>query len=371
MHAAQAELIDRLLDLVEGSWPVKWGPAPRPRVEAATRRGGRGPDAWLVLEPMDGPPLRIALEVKRPDTDPPDAAALARRWRETRAGEDLVVLARWLGPAVRRRLEAAGVSYLDLTGNVNLTLARPAVSIQRHGADTNPDPTPPTRRALKGPKAGAIVRALCDARPPYGVSELAAAAGVSVPYASRVLATLDEEGIIERARRGLVVDARVPDLIRRWVTWYGLFETNRTTHWIHPGGPRGFEAALREAPATMGWTLTGSLAAAQLAPVAAPSLGVAYADDPESLAEALGLLPADVGANVVLAAPYHPVCYRHAWRRAGLCYAAPAQIAMDCLTGAGRMPQEGEALLGWMQAQPERWRAPDLDSEPALSVEGT
>ena len=30
-------------------------------------------------------------------------------------------------------------------------------------------------------------------------------------------------------------------------------------------------------------------------------------------------------------------------------FAAVCQVAIDCLTGFGRMPQEGEALLDWMR----------------------
>jgi hypothetical protein len=33
---------------------------------------------------------------------------------------------------------------------------------------------------------------------------------------------------------------------------------------------------------------------------------------------------------------------------------------MDCLTGNGRMPSEGEALLTWMMENEPVWRAPAL-----------
>jgi hypothetical protein len=40
------------------------------------------------------------------------------------------------------------------------------------------------------------------------------------------------------------------------------------------------------------------------------------------------------------------------------------QIALDCLTGNGRMPQEGEALLDWMAEDEGRWRLPSLSKLP-------
>jgi hypothetical protein len=40
----------------------------------------------------------------------------------------------------------------------------------------------------------------------------------------------------------------------------------------------------------------------------------------------------------------------------GVFYVAPSQAAVDCLTGAGRMPAEGEALIAWMVENESRWR---------------
>jgi hypothetical protein len=41
----------------------------------------------------------------------------------------------------------------------------------------------------------------------------------------------------------------------------------------------------------------------------------------------------------------------------GVTYASVAQIAIDCLTGMSRMPQEGKALLHWMRRHEPRWRS--------------
>jgi hypothetical protein len=40
----------------------------------------------------------------------------------------------------------------------------------------------------------------------------------------------------------------------------------------------------------------------------------------------------------------------------GLRYAAPSQVAVDLLTGPGRSPSEGEALLDWMGDNERQWR---------------
>ena len=106
--------------------------------------------------------------------------------------------------------------------------------------------------------------------------------------------------------------------------------------------------------------MTGSFAAVRLAAVAAPSMLVVYCEDVAATAERLGLLPADEGANVTLLRPYDDVAWLRASTVDGIDYAAPSQVVVDCLTGNGRMPAEGEALLTWMAADEDQWRAPSL-----------
>jgi hypothetical protein len=44
-----------------------------------------------------------------------------------------------------------------------------------------------------------------------------------------------------------------------------------------------------------------------------------------------------------------------------MAWAAPSQVAIDCLSGSGRMPSEGEALLEWMRRHEGRWRCQSID----------
>src|SRR5205823_13161747 len=94
----------------------------------------------------------------------------------------------------------------------------------------------------------------------------------------------------------------------------------------------------------------------------APALVVAYTDDVESVSRELGLLPADEGSNVALLRPYDPVVWDRNEVEDELRYVAPSQTAIDCLTGNGRMPAEGEALIEWMVANESRWRLESLAS---------
>jgi hypothetical protein len=49
-----------------------------------------------------------------------------------------------------------------------------------------------------------------------------------------------------------------------------------------------------------------------------------------------------------------------------LTFASLCQIAVDCLTGFGRMPQEGDALLAWMRQKAPKWQAPSLAATAEL-----
>jgi hypothetical protein len=51
---------------------------------------------------------------------------------------------------------------------------------------------------------------------------------------------------------------------------------------------------------------------------------------------------------VILAEPFDPVVFERTWARNGLQYAAATQVAADLLTGPGRSPSEGEAVLAWL-----------------------
>jgi hypothetical protein len=104
------------------------------------------------------------------------------------------------------------------------------------------------------------------------------------------------------------------------------------------------------------YAVTGSLAAGQVAPIAAPRLATIYVERTDAAASALGLRPADTAANVVLAEPYDDVVFDRAWTRSGITYVALSQVAADLLTGPGRGPAEGAELLDWLGKHEDAWR---------------
>jgi hypothetical protein len=104
------------------------------------------------------------------------------------------------------------------------------------------------------------------------------------------------------------------------------------------------------------YAVTGSLAAQRWADYADPRLATVYVDDVPAAAEQLGLREVDSGANVLLAAPASAVVFDRSSDLDGVRYAAPSQVAVDLLTGPGRSPAEGQALLDWMESNEPAWR---------------
>lgn len=121
---------------------------------------------------------------------------------------------------------------------------------------------------------------------------------------------------------------------------------------------RGIPAVIeRLKRAKMRYAVTGSWAAAAIAPVAPPRLLLVYAERRANAEQALDIRPADTGANVAILAPFDDVVFERTSTKKGVEIAALSQVAADLLTSPGRGPNEGEALLRWMQENEDAWRA--------------
>lgn len=339
------------------------------------RNGGEsselsGRDATIALRSPSGTFTTFAVEARR-SLAPRDVDRLlpevTRVIRELAGNVPILIIAPWLSERTQGLLASRDINFIDLTGNARVALDNPALFVGSTGATRNPKPPPRGQARVRGPKAARLVRLLADVRPPYGVGELAAAAGLTPGYVSRLLDTLDREGVIERSRRGAVESVDVPGLLQRWAESYDVLRSNDAETFLAPMGAGQALERLSEKAVTERVAITGSFAAVRLAPVAAPALLLAYCTDPESIANALDLLPADQGANVGLLRPFDPVVWARADENRGLRYVAASQAAVDCLTGTGRMPNEGDALLAWMSEDESRWR---LDSLADAEEEG-
>jgi hypothetical protein len=322
-------------------------------------------DALWLLQAPGGQPAKVLVEAKARflprDVDQLQARLAPLVGRTPNA--TIVIVAPWLSPRSRALLTERRLNYIDLTGNIAIRISRPAVVIQTHGADRDPDPRAVPPAQLKGSRVNRIVRLLADVRPPYGVSALANAAGVSAGYVSRVLEALDEQALIQRGRRSEVINVEWARLLEARATNYDLLTSNRAETYVTQ---QSFEAILDQLRQqdTGDVVVTGSVAATQVAAITAPAQLVLYTSNPQTVRTEAKLLPATRGANVVLLRPADVSQVDRPRLVKGIAYTGLSQLAMDCLAGNGRLPEEGEAIMRVMAETEHEWRLPTL---PALA----
>jgi hypothetical protein len=317
----------------------------------------RLPDSWKLVD-RRGKSSRsdIVVELSAPDgtrasvwieakgrLEPRDVPRLLDEFGT--GGKDALLIASvFLTPRTREILANRGAGYADVTGNFRLVLSKPALFIETKGADRDPWPDKKPLKSLKGRAAGRLVRALCDLDPPFAVRELAARAGVSPASASRVLALLDRDALIQREKGDVVNRVQKADLIRRWVRDYSLLQSNITDSFLEPRGVPTLLTKLKSAK--FKYAVTGAYAASCISPAAPPRTVTIYVENMPKAAVAMDLRRAETGTNVILVEPFDKVVFERTSTENEIRCVALSQLCADLLSGPGRDPAEGEELLG-------------------------
>ena len=342
-------LVAEVVEALQGRLPAGWaGSVLRPSKAASATPV----DAVLSVRRKGAATGTIRVGAKS-RVEPKDVDYLAATLRPT-PDEPVLIAAPYLSPRTQERLRSRGFAYADLTGNVRLELTEPGLFIETTGARENPEPNPRDRKSLKGAKAGRLIRALCDFRPPVGLRELAKRTGVDPGYTSRVIDFLDREALVTRTPRGPITAVDWRGLLNRWSQEYSPFRRQGATMYL---AARGIPAVTeRLKPLKARYAVTGSWAAAEVAPVAPPRLLTLYVDRPRDVEQALDLRPAEAGANVAVFTPFDDVVFERTSVKKGITIAALSQVTADLLTSPGRGPNEAEALMQWMQENEDAWR---------------
>jgi hypothetical protein len=283
----------------------------------------------------------VLVEVKA-NVSPRDVEGLIggpwRRWRRQLGNQPILLVAPYIGPRVRELLTEENVSYVDLTGNTRISLDYPGLFIETEGARQDPRSAKP-RSAVRGAKAGVAIRVLVDVVPPYTGADIARASKVNEGYLSRILDTLVDEGLIDRERAG-VTRVDWPAMLHRRAKTLDLFRPVGTYRYVARQGTSALVDRLRNRrrclPCTRRipahWQTSWSCCPPMPVPTRCSSVPTTTSH-----------LPAPE-------------------RDGGMAWAAPSQVAVDCLAGSGRMPSEGEALIGWMRANEREWRYPSIQA---------
>jgi hypothetical protein len=335
----------------------------------------RGADRLVTVRDRQGgtssPPVYVEAKMKL------SPAALSNQvrpqvelLRRSNGDAAVLIISPWLSPRTRQILDELDYGYLDLTGNVSFRLTRPAVVLRLDGDKRDPSPaSTQDRRQLRGSKAGRLVRIMADVRPPYTATDLAAATLLSAGYVSRLLDTMEDQAFIGRSRRQ-ITDVDWQGLLRTRAESYALLKANDSASFIAAQGTEALMSRLVDAARTQRLAVTGPFAARVVAPLAVGGQLMVYVETApkeigtdafEDLRQDLGLLRSDSGTDVVLIRAEDPVVF--ACRRTvdGVPHVSLSQLALDCLSGPGRMPSEGEEVIRYMDTNVDRWRYTDPD----------
>ncbi|MBD0707108.1 hypothetical protein BU197_01340 [Streptomyces sp. CBMA291] len=332
----------------------------------------------LQIKSTDGVYVQMLVEAKERVT-PKEAAdrlaSTASLVRRVNHYTQLMVVSPWISPLTQDALRSNDINYLDLTGNISLRVGRPAIVIHTQGADRAPASHRhrSSKPLLTGLRAGRLLRLLADVVPPYRATELAKRAGLSLPYVSKLLDTLEDQLLIQRDGK-VVVSVDWQRLLRARAMQTDLLRSANPMGMI---APNGVKAVLHQLEATgPGYRrevlITGSYAARSFAPVSVGGQLMLYVqeapENAQAVANELGLMPVPEGAEVLLLHARDSSVWQRPIEIAGRWQVGLSQLAVDCLSGPGRMPAEGEKVLAFMTEHEHAWRKPDLSlsDEPTL-----
>ena len=271
-----------------------------------------------------------------------------------------LLVARYLAPPLQQWLGERDICYADAAGNIQVSLREPALFVRDVGAQRDPWRGPGRPKGnLTGASAARVVRALADFRPPYTVPGLMKRAGTPSGNTYRAVNFVEEQDLLTRADDGKITEVRWRALLERWSANYSFSKLASGSTYLAPRGLPDLMrrlADLTEEDEAGRYAVTGSLATPKWDAYAPAKNAMIYANKPDELAAYVDLRRVDAGANVVIGRAADTASFDRTQRLDGTVIVAPSQAAVDLLTAPGRGPEEGRALLDWMEQNESAWR---------------
>lgn len=282
-----ARAIQTFDELLPDDWETSLASA---RVDPyADRRSA--PEALLEVVAPDGNSTAFAIAAKLTFTgrDVSQTLPPLQSWCEQNDALPLIV-ARFLSTTVRERLREQQASFVDATGNVNVSSSLPAIALSRPGTSRDPWRRPNTRDSLRGEPAARVVRALSDYTLPMPISQLIELSGASAGATYRVLDFLIDEGLAEKAERGWIDSVDDLALLRRWAADWAEAESRFTLGFQSDDGLDATLKRLAKLP-NDSYVLGGAHAAELVAELRAPRSAFIHSEDAASLIARLRARP--------------------------------------------------------------------------------
>ncbi|MFO7653022.1 MAG: type IV toxin-antitoxin system AbiEi family antitoxin [Candidatus Krumholzibacteriia bacterium] len=263
----------------------------------------------------------------------------------------------FMGPTGQRRCEDAGVAWLDLSGNAQIVA--PGIRVRIDG-QPNRYKRPGRRSSAFAPKSARIARwLLMHPHQPTMQQEIAQATGMDKGFTSRILARLEEDGLIVRGPDG-AIGLQDPDLLLD--AWHE--EHDFAKHQIISGHVparsgadllRKLAGELRDG--LVQYAATGLAAAWLLTRFAGFRLVTIYvAEHPAPrILNRLGFREEERGANVRLVLPKDEGVFHGVVDRDGVACVHPVQVYLDLKSQPERAKEAAEHL----RSELLKWGADD------------
>ena len=323
------------------------------REETLLTVAGGGPDAIWSLR-SGSHEWRMLVEVKSA-LWPRGVEALAARVKtlatEVKADRCLVILPR-VTTRTGKFLQREGIDYIDVRGNIRITVPGRFLLIARGRRETSMADLPIPKDRIANPfagKASRIVRALlAEPQRWWRVTELADRVEVSAGMSVKTLRALEADLYVRRNARRQVKLADGESLLRRWaaVSKPAFREASRFTSPIPDPDELASRLAERLAEMGVGYALSRLSAARFIEPFAPAHVVDVYLDrDPEDLASKLDLFPVDRGESVRLVRPTDTGVLQFTEERREVTLVNPVQLFVDLTRGRGREGDVAERLF--------------------------
>ena len=360
---AEADILAAALASLTEHLPANW----TANLTQEARGGRNRADAVLTIIAPGGARATLYAEVKRSvvTRDLPAMVEQAQAHIDSdtspgREGAKPLLVARYLAPPLQQWLTERDTPYADAAGNIRVSLPVPALFIRDVGAQRDPWRGPGRPKGnLTGASAARVVRALVDFRPPYTVPGLMKRAGTPSGNTYRAVDFIEEQDLLTRADDGKITDVRWRALLERWSKDYSFSKIAAGSTYLAPRGLPDLMkrlAGLTKNDQVGQFAVTGSLATPRWEAYAPARTAMIYADKPDELAARADLRRVDAGTNVIIARAADTAAFDRTQRLDGVRIVAPSQAAVDLLALPGRGPEEGRALLDWMEKHEPDWR---------------
>ncbi len=359
---SEADILTAAVDTLTERLPSDW----RADIQREPAAGRYRADAVVTITARGGARATLYAEVKRSvvTRDLPamveqvqtyiDAAASPRQ-EEVKP----LIVARYLAPPLQQWLTDRGIPYADAAGNIRVSLREPALFVRDVGAQRDPWRGPGRPKGnLTGASAARVVRALVDFRPPYTVPGLMKLAGTPSGNTYRAVDFIEEQDLLTRADDGKITGVRWRALLERWSKDYSFSKLAAGNTYLAPRGLPDLMrrlAGLTDDDEAGRYAVTGSLATPKWEVYASAKNAMIYSEKPDELAACADLRRVDTGANVLIARAAD-AAFDRTQRLDQVVIVSPSQAAVDLLTAPGRGPEEGRALLDWMEKNEPDWR---------------